>query len=48
MLELLSDSLMIAMGQKPFRKAPERREQVERGPWDGRHRWMPSVRSAQD
>ena len=48
MLELLSDSLMIAMGQKPFRKAPEHRDQVEHGPKDGRHRWMPSVRPVQD
>lgn len=48
MLELLSGSLMIAMGQKPFQKPPVHREHAGSGQREARHRWMPSLRSSQD
>ena len=48
MLELLSGSLMIALGQKPFQKPPVHREREGSSQRDARHRWMPSLRPSQD
>ncbi len=40
MLELLADSLLVAMGQTPFRKAEARTEDRSRITDGSRHRWM--------